>query len=103
MEAVSVVLPSGREFLLPAEGAANSNMSFEDVAFHLEFREIVDVLKEIGEMLHDALRTIKPRRASVELDIGVDGRTGKITAFFVDAGAHGSLRLRLEWGGGDEE
>ena len=108
MGAIAVVLPTGREILIPADGtqpagataAAGpaSDSEYQDVAFHLEFREIVETAKEIAEMFHHALESAKPKRAALELSLGVDARTGTITAFFVDGGGSGNIKITLEWG-----
>lgn len=96
MGAISVTLPDGREILIPAENAEEAE--YQDVSFHLEFAEIVDTAREIGAMFHKALDAVKPRRAVLELSLGVDAKTGKITAFFVDGGGSGKIKLLLEWG-----
>jgi len=104
---IPMVLPSGREILIPAldnstdadmtVDAAGGESAFEDVSFHFEFKDIVDAATEIGVMFKNAFEKILPRRASVELTLGIDARSGRLTAFFVDTGATGSIRILLEW------
>jgi hypothetical protein len=106
--AITVVLPTGREILIPADGPQPAGdtagtgpavaSEYQDVAFHLEFKQIVDTAKEIAEMFHHALESAKPKRAALELSLGVDARTGTITAFFVDGGGSGKIKITLEWG-----
>jgi hypothetical protein len=103
---IPMILPSGREILLPsstpeepnAGDAAKDLSEFEDVAFQLEFQDLVDAATEIGMMLRKAMETIRPRKAKVDLNVGVDAKTGRLTAFFVEGGASGSMKLTLEWG-----
>lgn len=65
---------------------------------HLEFKDVVETVTEIGVMLKDAMKTIAPRKATVELGIGIDVKTGRLTAYFVEAGMSGCLKVTLEWG-----
>ncbi|WP_410817754.1 CU044_2847 family protein [Micromonospora sp. 050-3] len=104
---VSTVLPSGREVLIPAprtehageEGHFGQSDGFTDVAFRLEFKDLVDTATEIALMLRASMEKIRPQKATVELSIGVDAKSGQLTAFFVEGGANGALKLTLEWGG----
>ncbi len=50
-------------------------------------------------MLRASMEKIRPQKATVELSIGVDAKSGQLTAFFVEGGANGALKLTLEWGG----
>ncbi len=103
---LTVVLPSGREILIPAtpeNGESDQDTDaeerdFDDVAFRLEFQDLVDTATEIGVMLRKSMEHIRPQRATVELSVGIDARTGHFTAFFVDGGVSGAMRLTLEWG-----
>lgn len=104
---IPAILPSGREILIPSssatdvatqDGFGNSD-GFSDVAFHLEFKDIVDTATEIAVMLRKSMERICPRKATVELSVGVDAKSGQLTALFVEGGANGSLKLTLEWGG----
>ncbi|PRX61455.1 hypothetical protein B0I32_115312 [Nonomuraea fuscirosea] len=101
---VPVRLPSGREILLlsvPADTLMTAQSTdepvYKDVSFHIEFQDLVDVAAEIGALLRQGIEKILPSKASVELNIGVDAKTGKITAFFVEGGANGSIKIALEW------
>jgi hypothetical protein len=104
---VPALLPSGREILIPSNSRTDlasqdlpSNADgFSDVAFHLEFKDLVDVATEIAVMLRKSMEMILPQKATVELSIGVDAKSGQLTAFFVEGGANGALKLTLEWGG----
>jgi hypothetical protein len=98
---IPMVLPSGKEILVSSgteSDPAADGSGFTDVSFHLEFKDLVDTAAEIGEMLRKAMVRIRPKRAKVELSVGVDARTGKITALWVEGGASGGLKLLLEWG-----
>ncbi|MFC0506366.1 CU044_2847 family protein [Micromonospora costi] len=107
---VSAILPSGREILIPAtaDGATQGPLSgpegdFSDVAFHLEFKDLVDTATEIAQLLRRSMEKILPQKATVELSIGVDAKSGQLTAFFVEGSANGALKLTLEWGGQSQE
>lgn len=110
---IPVTLPSGREILLSCvtddaernlpEELSGDKTGFEDIAFHLEFEDLVNVVTEIGETLHKALAKIRPQKAKIDLSVGVDSRTGRVTAFFVDGGVTGALNLSLEWGSSKPE
>lgn len=108
---VPTVLPSGREVLIPAprvggtrdDGPIEQSEGFTDVAFRLEFKDLVDTATEIAVMLRRSMEKICPQRATVELSIGVDAKTGQLTAFFVEGGANGAMKLTLEWGGQTSE
>jgi hypothetical protein len=92
---IPVRLPSGREILLPSTpavvsaGEGSDEYPYRDVAFSVEFQDLVDVATEIGVMLRRGIEKIVPSKATVELSVGVDAKTGKITAFFVEGGASG--------------
>ncbi|MCZ4119810.1 CU044_2847 family protein [Streptomyces sp. H39-S7] len=107
---VSIALPSGREILLPVEGSSHTHNggsspdsagategTYDDVSFQVDFSDLVDTAGEIGESLRLAMERIRPRRARVELSVGVDAPSGQIVAFFSDTGASGALKLTLEW------
>jgi Trypsin-co-occurring domain 1 len=100
---IPVKLPSGKEVMLlssPADSVTDgdlTNSTYTDVSFRLEFQDLIDVATEIGTMLRLAIEKILPTKAAVELSIGVDAKTGKITAFFVEGGADGSIKIALEW------
>lgn len=110
---IPMMLPSGREVLMPADSAPTGDDAdsssrlvpgeFEDVSMHFEFKDVIDTVTEIGVMLRDAMKTIAPRKAMVELSVGIDVKTGRLTACFVDAGMSGGLRVTFEWGGAPAE
>lgn len=98
---IPVRLPSGKEVMLSPIGAAQDysqdSSPYKDVSFRVSFQDIVDVTTEIGSMLRNAVERIAPSKATVELGVGIDAKTGQIVAFFVDGGMNGSLRIVLEW------
>lgn len=100
---IPVSLPSGKEVMLLSSVAglepsdSEDVSSYHDVAFHIPFQELVDVAVEIGDLLHKGIQKITPSKATVELSVGIDAASGKITAFFVEGGINGSIRLVLEW------
>lgn len=108
---IPAILPSGREILLSgtdvtvtaAAGEVSEGGDYRDVAFHLEFQDLVDVATEIGQTLRKAMETIRPQKATVELSVGVDASTGRLTAFFVDGGVKGAMKLTLQWGDSEPE
>ena len=101
---IAVRLPSGREVMLPTTSPLGTgddlgleNDAYKDVSFNIDFADLVDVATEIGILLRKGVEQIVPTKASVSLTIGVDARTGKLTAFFVDGGVNGALSISLEW------
>jgi hypothetical protein len=99
---IPVVLPSGKEILLASSSAdapdpALDEAPYRDVSFRPDFRELVNVAAEIGHLLREGIEKIQPTKATVELSVGVDAKTGMITAFFVEGGANGAIKICLEW------
>jgi Trypsin-co-occurring domain 1 len=99
---IPVVLPSGKEILLASSsadvpGVAADEAPYKDVSFRPDFRELVDVAAEIGHLLREGVEKIRPNKATVELSVGIDAKSGMITAFFVEGGANGAIKICLEW------
>ncbi|MFF7262276.1 CU044_2847 family protein [Streptomyces sp. NPDC008159] len=99
---IPVRLPSGREILLVSPNDSLPDVTpetspYRDVSFHLDFRDLVEVATEIGVTLRSGIDKIRPSKANVELNIGVDVKSGAITAFLVDGGVNGSIKIALEW------
>jgi hypothetical protein len=102
-QVIPIILPSGKEILLAsetpqAEDGSSEGAPYRDVAFHLDFQDLVDTAAEIGESLRRGIQRIAPSKATVEMSVGVDAKTGKITAFLVEGAANGAIKISLEWG-----
>lgn len=98
-----MTLPSGRTILIDeievgdlAERSGGDE-TYKDVGFGIEFKDIVESAVEVGKILRDGIERIRPSKASAEITFGVDAKTGKIAAVFVEGAARGGVKLVLEW------
>lgn len=104
---ITVGLPSGRTILFPTLDAAGERIEGElgvepgtgytDVGFAIDFADLAETAAEIGDVLRRALATAVPSKVTAEVTVGIDARTGRVAAFFVDGTATAGVKLTLEW------
>jgi hypothetical protein len=97
-----VRLPSGRTILLRSleDVADDDDMAGRvlDVGFRdLRLASITDTLREVGTVIKSAIEPLLPDSATVEIGLGVSGKTGQIVALFGEAAAEASIQITLNW------
>jgi hypothetical protein len=63
----------------------------------LDLGKALDAVSEIGSVVVDKLKAVKPSRATVELKLGFAVEAGKLTALWVGGKGEASLTVTLEW------
>jgi hypothetical protein len=70
----------------------------EDVRFRtLDFRALTATLHEVGGLVKNALQTLTPAEAEVELGLGFSAKTGQLLVLFGEAATQASLKVTLKW------
>jgi hypothetical protein len=76
----------------------------EEVAFTLpSFKEVTDAIEGIAESMIEALRKVKPKKASVEFGLEIALESGQLTALLVKGTGTSNLKIILEWGESSSE
>lgn len=63
----------------------------------LSFDGVKKIIEELGTDLVDALRTVAPDKATVEIDLDLTAKPGFLTAVLVNAKGEATIKLTLEW------
>jgi len=75
----------------------------EEVAFGLpQFDAIGPIVEGIAGSVEKMLCHVKPSKASVEFGLELALETGQLTALLVKGSGTSSMKITLEWGGGDK-
>jgi hypothetical protein len=94
---VTARLPSGAPVRIqvtgPESGDGMTSVGLRD----LDLDNALDAVAEIGSLVVDKLKAIKPTKATVELKLGFAVEAGKLTALWVGGKGEASLTVTLEW------
>ncbi len=94
---VTAKLPSGApirvEVTGPESGDGMTSVGLRD----LDLGNALDTVAEIGSVVVEKLKAVKPTRATVELKLGFAVEAGKLTALWVGGKGEASLTVTLEW------
>ncbi len=96
---VSAKLPNGGivRIAVPMSQA----MQAEDVGARIptfDFDRVRDAIEGVGALVADALKSVKPTKASVEFGFTFELQSGNVTALFVQGNVNADLKISLEWG-----
>ena len=73
-------------------------MPVQDVGFRdARLTSITDVLREVGTVIKSAIEPLSPDTATLEMGLGVSGKTGQILALFGEAASEASVKVTLTW------
>ena len=94
-EVLPITLASGH--IVQVEAAVKSQE--EDVAFGMPSIEgLREAIEGLSTTIMDALKTIQPKKATVEFGIQAAVEAGKLTALLVSGTGTASIKVTLEWG-----
>lgn len=107
-EIIEMTLANGTPMLVRAEriGAEEGEEEGEgddgeaaDVGLRqiFSFSQVTDAVRGVATELHHALETVSPDVVSVELGFDMAIKASQVVALIADAGAHASIKVRLEW------
>ncbi len=95
-EIVPVMLPSGQ--VIQVEVTAKSGGE-EDVAFGIPTIDgLSEAIEGLSASILDALRHMRPKKATIKFGIEVGLESGKLTALLVKGAGTASIEVTLEWG-----
>ncbi len=105
---VTARLPSGMPIRVEVVGSQSDDGMTSVGLRDLDLDKALDTVGEIGSVVVNKLKAVKPTRATVELRLGFAVEAGKLTALWVGGKSEASLTVTLEWserpaahGGGD--
>jgi hypothetical protein len=105
-EIVEMTLADGTPMLVRAkriggeEGEEEEDGGPVDVGRPIfSFSQVTGAVKGVASELHQALQAVSPDVVSVELGFDMAIKASQVVALFADAGAHASIKVRLEWRG----
>jgi Trypsin-co-occurring domain 1 len=104
-EIVEMSLPDGTPMLVRAEliGTTARGEEEDDGASDIgirqifSFSQITNTVRGVATELHKALEAVSPDLVSVELGFDMAIKGSQVIALIADAGAHASIKVRLEW------
>ena len=106
-EIVEMCLPDGTPMLVRAEriGGKEEGDGPSDVGLRqfFSFSEVTATVKGVATELHKSLLAVSPDLVSVEVGFDMAIKGSQVIALIADAGAHASIRVRLEWRGSADE
>lgn len=62
-----------------------------------DFDDVAHGLDELCRSLASVFSRVAPTKASVEFNVGIAVKTGKLTALFLEGEAEGSMKITMEW------
>ena len=81
-------------------------MQAEDVGGRVptfDLDRVRDAIEGVGALVADALKSVKPTKASVEFGFTFELQSGNVTALFVQGNVNADLKISLEWGSSDDK
>ena len=94
---VTARLPSGVPVRIEVAGFSSGDGMTSVGLRDLDLDNALDTVAEIGSVLVDKLKAVKPTKATVELKLGFAVEAGKLTALWVGGKGEASLTVTLEW------
>jgi Trypsin-co-occurring domain 1 len=94
---VTARLPSGAPVRVEVVGSSSDDGLTSVGLRDLELDKALDTIAEIGSVVIEKLKAVRPDRATVELKLGFAVEAGKLTALWVGGRADASLTVTLEW------
>jgi hypothetical protein len=67
----------------------------------LDFKDVANGIQAMAGSMVDVLKAVAPDKWSVEFNVGITAKAGRLTALFFDPEVEGSVKVVLEWGGKD--
>lgn len=94
---VTVRLPNGALMKVEvADGSADDGVSSVGLR-DLDLEPALERVAEVGSLVMDKIKTIKPAKATVELRLAFSVEAGKLTALWVGGKGKAALKVTLEW------
>lgn len=62
------------------------------------FEGVTHAIEQVSQSVIDALKNVRPRKATIAFGMEVAIESGKLTAFLVKGSGTASLNITLEWG-----
>jgi Trypsin-co-occurring domain 1 len=94
---VTARLPSGAPVRIEVAGLASGDGPASVGLHNLDLGKALDTVAEIGSVVVDKLKAVKPTKATVELKLGFAVEAGKLTALWVGGKGEAALTVTLEW------
>jgi hypothetical protein len=87
----------GVEFYVQvAESGGPQTVGLDDL---VSFDGVRDTVSAIARQLTQAWEAVKPQEASVEFDLALTVKSGKLTGLLVDGSGSAALKVKLVWRG----
>lgn len=92
---VNAVLPSGNTITVPVQATS----AVSDVAFKAPkiARDLLDGIRELGELVREAASRHAPDSFEIALSVGFEVKAGQVVALLAEGAANGSVTLTLSW------
>jgi Trypsin-co-occurring domain 1 len=99
---VEVMLPNKTVALVQAADLDEGGQGAEKVGWRdvFDFVGVSGTLEGIAQAVRSGLEKVTPSKTTVELGIALAVKNGKLTGLVVEGNASASLKVTLEWGGG---
>jgi hypothetical protein len=100
MTEIVLVDAGGVEFYAQVAGSGGpQTVGLEQV---LSFDGVRETVTAIATQLSKAWEVVKPQEASVEFDLSLTAKAGKLTGLLVDGSGSAALKVKLTWRDGQE-
>ncbi len=100
LEMVEVKLEDGTTFYVQAHVPDEAGLQRVGLGEKLQsFEPVMHTIEALGLRLSQVWKTVKPARASVELNVDFTCKPGKpLAVMFVDGSVGAGMKITLEWG-----
>ena len=72
--------------------------TIEDVGARVvDFAAVAGILQEVGQLLKDVLRPLRPSEVAVDIGLSVSVKTGRVLVLFGEAAAEATVKVTLKW------
>ncbi len=92
--AVAVDAEGVRFYAEVVESGGPQPVALDDV---ISFEGVRDTVSAIARQLTKAWEEAKPQEATVEFDLGLTVKSGKLTGLLVDGSGSAALKVKLVW------
>jgi Trypsin-co-occurring domain 1 len=62
-----------------------------------DFSEVAHGIDELCRSLASVFSKVSPSKASIEFNVGITLKTGKLTALFLEGETEGSIKITMDW------